>query len=220
MSDDTSGITSKIERRTDWRRLRSMTDEEIHAAIIDDPDARPTDEAFWKDARIVAPQRKETVTMRLDADLLEWFRRERGYQTRINAILRAYMNARLGDRSLTTMTRTAAPSSVYKLFEQAMVSRTQILCTYKGRRRELCPVILGHSQEREKALTYQFGGQSNKGLPPAGQWRCLWLSEVSNVRLREGPWCVGDRHSQPQDCVEIVDLDVNPESPYNPKRRL
>jgi len=135
-----------------------MIDEEIHAAIIDDPDARPTDEAFWKDARIVAPQRKETVTMRLDADLLEWFRRERGYQTRINAILRAYMNARLGDRSLTTMTRTPAPSSVYKLFEQAMVSRTQILCTYKGRRRELCPVILGHSQEREKALTYQIQG--------------------------------------------------------------
>jgi len=31
--------------------------------------------------------------MRLDADLLRWFRRERGYQTRINAILRAYMQA-------------------------------------------------------------------------------------------------------------------------------
>jgi uncharacterized protein (DUF4415 family) len=33
------------------------------------------------------------VTMRLDADLLRWFRRESGYQTRINAILRAYMQA-------------------------------------------------------------------------------------------------------------------------------
>src|SRR5215471_19226498 len=143
MNDDTSGTTSKTDPKTNWRRLRSMTDEEIHAAIIEDPDAKATDEGFWKEARIVMPRRKETVTMRLDADLLEWFRRERGYQTRINAILRAYMNARLGDRSLTTMTRTPAPSSVYKLFEQAMVSRTQILCTYKGRRRELCPVILG-----------------------------------------------------------------------------
>jgi uncharacterized protein (DUF4415 family) len=84
MSDDTSGTTSKTEPKTDWRRLRSMTDEEIHAAIIDDPDARPTDEAFWENARVVTSQRKETVTM--DADLLEWFRRERGYQTRINAI--------------------------------------------------------------------------------------------------------------------------------------
>jgi uncharacterized protein (DUF4415 family) len=70
-----------------------MTDEEIRAAIIDDPDAKPTDEVFWKDARAVIPRQTETVTMRLDADLLEWFRRERGYQTRINAILRAYMNA-------------------------------------------------------------------------------------------------------------------------------
>jgi uncharacterized protein (DUF4415 family) len=92
MSDDISGTTSKTEPKTDWRRLRSMNDEEVHAAIIDDPDAKPTDAAFWKEARVVMPRRKETVTMRLDADLLEWFRSERGYQTRINAILRAYMN--------------------------------------------------------------------------------------------------------------------------------
>ena len=87
MSNDTSGTTSKTEPKTDWRRLRSMTDEEIHAAIIDDPDATPTDEAFWRDAKVVLPSRKAVVTMRLDADLLEWFRQQRGYQTRINAIL-------------------------------------------------------------------------------------------------------------------------------------
>ena len=98
MNDDTSGTTSTTEPQTDWWRLRSMTEEEVHAAIIDDPDAKPTDEAFWKDARVVMPRRKETVTMRLDADLLEWFRRERGYQTRINAILRAYINAYAGER--------------------------------------------------------------------------------------------------------------------------
>ncbi len=86
------------EPKTDWRRLRSLTNEEIHAAIIDDPDGKPTDEEFWRDARVVMPRQKETVTMRLDADLLEWFRSERGYQTRINAILRAYMNAHLGNR--------------------------------------------------------------------------------------------------------------------------
>jgi uncharacterized protein (DUF4415 family) len=75
-----------------------MTDAEVHAAIVADPDARATDEAFWKGAQIVMPQPKKTVTMRLDADLLAWFRRQRGYQTRINAILRAYMNANAEDR--------------------------------------------------------------------------------------------------------------------------
>jgi hypothetical protein len=121
--------------------------------------------------------------------------------------------------SSTVMMRTRVPSSAYKFFEEAITHRKQILCTYHGRLRELCPIILGHSQGREKALTYQFGGQSNKGLPPGGQWRCLWLSEVSNVRLRDGPWHAGDSHNQPQGCVDIVDLDVNPASPYNPKRR-
>jgi hypothetical protein len=119
-----------------------------------------------------------------------------------------------------TMTRPPVSSAVYNLFEQAMTSRKQILCTYHGRARELCPIILGHSQGREKALTYQFGGQSEKGLPPGGQWRCLWLSKVRNIRFRDGPWHAGDRHDQPQGCVEIVDLDVNPASPYSPRRRL
>jgi uncharacterized protein (DUF4415 family) len=74
-----------------------MSDAEIHAGIEADPDAHSTDEDFWKDAKIVLPSRKEVVTMRLDADLLAWFRQQRGYQTRINAILRAYMKAHESD---------------------------------------------------------------------------------------------------------------------------
>jgi hypothetical protein len=111
------------------------------------------------------------------------------------------------------------PSSSYELFAQAIGSRKQILCTYAGYPRELCPILLGHSQGQEKALTFQFGGQSKSGLPPGGEWRCLWLSRVSDVQLRDGPWHAGTNHRQQQGCVEIVDLDVNPLSPYHPKRR-
>jgi uncharacterized protein (DUF4415 family) len=68
-----------------------MSDSDIHAGIEADPDAHATDEDFWKEAKVVYPKPKQVVTMRLDADLLEWFRQESGYQTRINAILRAYM---------------------------------------------------------------------------------------------------------------------------------
>jgi hypothetical protein len=108
----------------------------------------------------------------------------------------------------------------YALFEQAMTLRKQVLCMYGGYPRELCPIILGHSQQQEKALTYQFGGKSKSGLPPQGEWRCLWLSKVSDVQLRDGPWLAGSSHVQPQGCVEIVDLDVNPSSPYQPKRKV
>lgn len=100
MNDDTSGNSSKTaaEARTDWSRAVAMTDQELRASIADDPEVKPTDDAFWKDARMVIPCRKETITIRLDSDLLAWFRRQRGYQTRINAILRAYMSAQSESR--------------------------------------------------------------------------------------------------------------------------
>ena len=73
-----------------------------------------------------------------------------------------------------------------------MTTRKQILCTYNGRPRELYPVILGHSQGQEKALTYQFGGQSEKGLPPGGQWCCLWLSKYEIFASAMDLWHVCD----------------------------
>ena len=78
---------------TNWKRLRSLSDREIRNAIEKDPEARPTDASFWKKAKVVLPQPKQTITMRLDADLLIWLRRQKGYQTRINAVLRTYMDA-------------------------------------------------------------------------------------------------------------------------------
>jgi len=97
----------------------------------------------------------------------------------------------------------------------------QIVCVYEGHPRELCPIILGHSLKGdEKALTYQFAGSSNSGLPLGGEWRCLWLSKVSDVVLRDGPWHSGSSHKKPHTCLDIVDLDVNPDSPYEPKRPM
>ena len=98
--------------------------------------------------------------------------------------------------------------------------RRPVGCMYRGRLRELCPVILGHSDGREKALTYQFGGETNSALPDEGQWRCLFVSGISGARLLDGPWRSGDSHTQPSTCVKEVDLDVNPNSPYRPKRHL
>jgi len=109
------------------------------------------------------------------------------------------------------------PSETYRLFERAMRQRKQIVCDYGGYRRELCPIILGHKANGEEAaLTFQFAGDSGSGLPRGGEWRCLLLSRASGVRLRDGPWRTGASHRQPQSCVDIVELDVNPSSPYAP----
>jgi uncharacterized protein (DUF4415 family) len=81
--------------RTDWNRLRSLSDHQVRRAIESDPEARPTDAEFWKKARVVIPAAKQTITIRLDVDLLEWLRKQKGYQTRINAVLRTFMDANL-----------------------------------------------------------------------------------------------------------------------------
>ena len=72
----------KAGRKTDWSGLRRRTPGAIRKGIAADPDAHATHAAFWKSAQVVLPTPKEAVTMRLDADLLRWFRRDRGYQTR------------------------------------------------------------------------------------------------------------------------------------------
>jgi uncharacterized protein (DUF4415 family) len=92
MKEKRIGKTS-VKVAGDWKRLRSLTDRQIRRAIETDPDVQPTDAAFWRKAKVVMPQPKETITIRLDADLLEWLRRQKGYQTRINAVLRTYMEA-------------------------------------------------------------------------------------------------------------------------------
>ncbi|MBV9586619.1 MAG: nucleotidyltransferase substrate binding protein [Alphaproteobacteria bacterium] len=133
------------------------------------------------------------------------------------ALLHRWLDAlsqRLAETGEFGTTRT------YRLFEQAIIEKKQIVCMYDGYRRELCPIILGHSQGEEKSLTYQFGGESRSGLPRDGEWRCLFLSNVSDVQLRSGRWHTGDNHTRPSRCVEIVDLDVDPHSPYDPKRPL
>lgn len=93
MKERHTGKASSSANRTDWARLRNMTDQEIRRGIRDDPDAVPTNTEFWKRAQVVLPQPKQTATIRLDADLLGWPRSQKGYQTRINAVLRTYMDA-------------------------------------------------------------------------------------------------------------------------------
>jgi hypothetical protein len=100
------------------------------------------------------------------------------------------------------------PSPTYRLFREAILNHMQITCTYDGRRRELCPHVLGHTDENEMALTFQFAGDSVSGLPPGGEWRCLSLAQVRDAQLRPGQWRTGFRHSKTQVCVDIVDLDV------------
>ena len=91
---DNSSDNVADDTQTDWDRVATMTEAEVDEAAASDPDAQSTDEAFWKDAQVVIPQSKHAISLRVDSDVLAWFKSQgKGYQTRINAVLRAYMEA-------------------------------------------------------------------------------------------------------------------------------
>jgi uncharacterized protein (DUF4415 family) len=77
--------------RTDWARFDRLVDEDIAKAVANDPDAAPID-IDWSDAVLIVPAKKKAISIRVDGDVLDFFKREgEGYQRRINAVLRSYM---------------------------------------------------------------------------------------------------------------------------------
>jgi uncharacterized protein (DUF4415 family) len=88
-----NGTLKPLKGKTDWKRLDAMTDAQVTEAAEADRDAKPMTENEWAMAVRAIPT-KVSVGMRLDADVLAWFKQHgAGYQTRINAVLRRYIEA-------------------------------------------------------------------------------------------------------------------------------
>ena len=93
------------------------------------------------------------------------------------------------------------------LFRNAILAEQQVICRYDGRRRELCPHIIGTNRHGEEVvLAWQFGGESSGPLP---QWRCLKLANAGFAQARDGEWRSGGSHQSTQTCVTDIDLDIN-----------
>jgi uncharacterized protein (DUF4415 family) len=81
------------EDKTDWPRVRSMPQAEVE--LLADEEEGPLPEGWESTIILGLPPRKRDVHIRLDADILDWFRAHgKGYQTRINAVLRAFVRSR------------------------------------------------------------------------------------------------------------------------------
>ena len=87
-----SASDSSKDSHTDWARLADPSDDDI-----DYSDIRPLDEAFFEKATWRIPAGEENVTLRLDRDVLSWFKAQgKGYQQQMSSILRAYKKAHEG----------------------------------------------------------------------------------------------------------------------------
>ena len=80
------------ESRTDLPRLRAKTPAELERDIANDPDFRDIPHDWAATAEAVMPTPKRLLSLRIDDEVVKWFIRQGpGYQTRINAVLRAYV---------------------------------------------------------------------------------------------------------------------------------
>jgi hypothetical protein len=96
----------------------------------------------------------------------------------------------------------------YQTIRQAILALRPISFSYGGYERLVCPHVIGWKNGLEKVLTFQYGGGSSSGLGAGGQWRCLFVSELSNISFISGAWHSGTRHSRPQSCVDLIDVQV------------
>ena len=95
-----SRASERSRSRTDWEYLDRITDAKIEAAMAKDPAWADFKDVDWSRAVLVIPPRKKAISIRVDEDVLDYFKKEgAGYQRRINAVLRSYMRQKKRARS-------------------------------------------------------------------------------------------------------------------------
>lgn len=92
----THTVTRRTDERrkglTDWSRVGRLSDRQIDAAMANDPDWADTGETDWSKAELVVPVKKKAISIRVDEDVLAFFKSSgEGYQGRMNAVLRSFM---------------------------------------------------------------------------------------------------------------------------------
>ena len=101
---------------------------------------------------------------------------------------------------------------IYQLIWSAAASRRPIEASYHKRHRLFCPHRLGRNRDGElRALCYQYGGESESGLEPAGSpanWRCVAVEKLSRVKLLDDGWRTAPNQSRPASCVVEVEIDA------------
>jgi hypothetical protein len=118
--------------------------------------------------------------------------------------------------------RAGEEKTLYRTVYKAVESRSPVSASYHGLPRLFCPHRLGRNSKGElRVLCYQYGGESETGLGPAGSptnWRCTALEELSEVRVLQGPWRTAPNHSRPAACIVDVDIDADDQPERDPQQ--
>jgi hypothetical protein len=116
----------------------------------------------------------------------------------------------------------ASADPKYDLLRNAVLERDCVSAWYQGKLRLFSPVVLGTKAGEPHLLGYQFGGTSRQPLGPDGSprnWRCLRVSELTDVNLIPGVWHTAGRRKGVQNCIDQVDVSAGRPSSAKPRLR-
>ena len=125
-------------------------------------------------------------------------------------------------QGVTTL-RAVPTDATYLLIRNAVLTRANVSAWYQGHLRLISPFVLGTKAGDPHVLGYQFGGTSHRALAPEGSpetWRCLRVSELTEVKALPGIWHAPHIGRSYQNCIDQVDVSAGrPSSPKNRPRR-
>jgi uncharacterized protein (DUF4415 family) len=105
------GSLVPLKGKTDWKRV-DQTSAEVEDIAARDREGAPMSDAEWARAEIVRPE-KVAVGIKLDSDVLDWFKGQgKGYQTRINGVLRRYFDVHRAPRSRSQPSKAGSHTKV------------------------------------------------------------------------------------------------------------
>lgn len=106
----------------------------------------------------------------------------------------------------------------YEMLAEAIRAKQQVVARYGGEERVFSPHALGTKRGTDHVLVYQFAGGSRTGLPSGGEWRCLAVDTMSDIRLEPGAWHTAPNVFNPQTCLDEVEVVAEPLPPRDADR--
>ena len=106
----------------------------------------------------------------------------------------------------------------YTILAEAIVTKQQVAARYDDEERIFSPHALGTKRGVLHVLVYQYAGGSTTGLPPGGDWRCLNVDTLREIRLEPGAWRTATNVFNPQTCLDDVSVVADPLPPQTSSR--
>jgi hypothetical protein len=101
----------------------------------------------------------------------------------------------------------------YQLLAEAIATKQQVSAHYHDEERVFSPHALGTKRGVAHVLVYQYAGGSRSGLPPEGEWRCLDVEGLRDLRVMPGAWRTAPNVFNPQTCLDEIDVVAEPLPP-------